>query len=516
MPDILAKGTAVVIAFLLAAAIGILVFTSGPRPGARQVTAEFNDAFPLIEGMHVRVDGAIAGSVGQIEVNDRGNAEVTLILNDTIEEPMGDATAAVRQQDTTGDSYVAFDPGGDPGNPASKEPLGGDGIVCVDHDTCPSTLVAPRLDDLLNAFGPSEQAGVKIILGELSKAMDSRGDDLNEAALELKPAFEAANQALAEVNEQNDALKQLIVSAESVTGQAARSDTELARLVDSLATTLDATAAETDALDAGLEKLPETTRRANSTLAALTRAATSAQPLAEDAAAGAPDLATALDRLPAFLDDASAALSGTEPTLLLTGRLLRGARPSLEVGNKRVVTGAFDLTGATADLLNAILGGEDALPALFDDDSYGEGGGTLNKRGLGAVAVEPGNQDGYPAEHAERNFLRVSAIINCETFGQPVGPGCLDDVLLPLKSGTQGAGSKDDSRKRSVADPGTGSAGPSGLPLPGLPAVPNPELPRLDLPKPDLGLPNLGDKPGKGGGKAAQQAVDDLLDFLLR
>ena len=68
MPDLLAKGVAVIVGVLLALAIGILVVTSRPPAGAGQVTAEFDNAFPLIEGMHVRVDGAIAGSVG----DDRG------------------------------------------------------------------------------------------------------------------------------------------------------------------------------------------------------------------------------------------------------------------------------------------------------------------------------------------------------------------------------------------------------------------------------------------------------------
>ncbi len=91
--------------------IGVLYFTSRPPAGANEVTAEFDNAFPLIEGMYVRVDGAIAGSVGKITVNDRGNAEVDLELDDSIEPPTANATAAIRQQDTTGDSYVAYDPG---------------------------------------------------------------------------------------------------------------------------------------------------------------------------------------------------------------------------------------------------------------------------------------------------------------------------------------------------------------------------------------------------------------------
>jgi ABC-type transporter Mla subunit MlaD len=428
MSDLLAKGVAVTVAVLLAGVIGILVFTSRPPAGAQTVVAEFDNAFPLIEGMYVRVDGAIAGSVGTIEVNDEGNAEVRLILNDSIEPAQSDATAAIRQQDTTGDSYVAFEPGD------SGEDLGEDGIVCSDFDSCENTLVAPRLDDLLNAFGPSERAGIKLILVETAKALDRRGADLNAAALELKPALEQTNIALAQVSEQNEALKRVISSTENVTGQAAKRDEELGDLIGSLAATLDRVETETASLDAGLERLPETTRQAETTLAQLTAAATAARPLAEDTAAGAPLLASSLERFPGFLDNASAFMNDTRSTLKLTQGVLDAAQPTLEIGAKNVVTGSFDLVGATADLLNSTLGGEDAFPALFGDDSYGEGEGTLGKRGFGAVAVEPGNLPGYGAEHEPRNWLRVSAVINCEALGAPIRPGCLLDVLNSLRA----------------------------------------------------------------------------------
>ena len=428
MPDLLAKGVAVTVGVLLAIVIGILIFTSRPPASATVVTAEFDNAFPLIEGMYVRVDGAIAGSVGTIEVNDRGNAEVELNLNDSIEPPSSDATAAIRQQDTTGDSYVAFDPG------TSGKPLGEDGIVCADYDECDATLVAPRLDDLLNSFGPSERAGIKLILVETAKALDQRGADLNRAALELKPAIEQADIALEQVNSQNEALKQLLASAENVTGQAAARNDELGDLIGSLAATLDTVEQQSAPLDESLAKLPATTSRARTTLAKLTSAATAAQPLAEDTADASPLLASALERFPGFLDNASSFLTDTRSTLELTKGVLKAAQPTLEIGKKRVVTGAFDLVGATADLLNSVLGGEDAFPALFGDDSYGEGEGTLGKRGFGSVAVEPGDLPGYPASNAPRNWLRVSAVINCEVFGAPVKPGCLLDVLNSLRS----------------------------------------------------------------------------------
>ncbi len=447
MPDLLAKGVALTVAALLLIVVGVLYFTSRPPAGANEVTAEFDNAFPLIEGMYVRVDGAIAGSVGKITVNDQGNAEVELELDNSIEPPTANATAAIRQQDTTGDSYVAYDPGN------AKQPLGPDGIACKSYDECDHTLVAPRLDDLLNSFGSNQRAGIKLILDETAKALDRRGADLNAAALQLKPAVAQADIALQQVNSQNDALKQLLASSENVTGQLASRNKRLGDLIGSLSATLDTVSQQTGPLDESLAKLPETASRARTTLAALTRTAQTAQPLAEQTARSAPLLASALRRFPGFLDNASSFLTDTRSTLVLTKHVLKAAQPTLEIGKKNVVTGSFDLIGATSDLLNSVLGGKDAFPALFGDDSYGHGEGTLGKRGFGSVAVEPGDLPGYPSSWKPRNWLRVSAVINCEVFGVPVHPGCLTEALSSLRAKQRAENASNDAkRSNALAD----------------------------------------------------------------
>src|ERR671916_1880828 len=98
MPNAVAKTMAVICGGLLAATCAVLYVTSRPQAGANEVVAEFQDAFPILEGMYVRVDGAIAGSVGTVEVTDDGLAKVTLVLDESIEDPSADATAAIRQQ----------------------------------------------------------------------------------------------------------------------------------------------------------------------------------------------------------------------------------------------------------------------------------------------------------------------------------------------------------------------------------------------------------------------------------
>lgn len=509
MTNALAKTMAVVVGGLLVLTLGFLYVSSRPAAGAQRVVAEFRDAFPLLEGMHVRVDGAIAGSVGEIEVTEEGLAQVDLILDDSIEDPGADATAAIRQQDTTGDSYVAYEPG-DAGEPLPVEG-GAPTIACNAEgpaDPCENSLAAPRFDDLLNSFGPPERAGVKLILGEVSRALDERGHDVNEAALELRPALLAANRALGEVNRQNDALRPLIEDAEAVTGQAASRRAELARLIDSLETTLAVTASETGALDAGLERLPATLTRAHSTLSALREAAVAGQPLARELGAGAGQLADAVEKAPDFLADADAVLERTQPTLELTRKLLVAATPTIAADPQRVVTGAFDLAPAISNLLTGALGDENTIKGLFGDDSGGVGPGTLDRFGLGAVTVEPGNQAGYPAEHVDRNFFRISAVLNCTMFGVPVEPGCLADLLGGARQASGAEAAEPGSREgRSGDRPEATSSAPGASP--GSPeGVPDLELPDLE----PNGIPNVdGIKKGP-----KDRALEDLLDFLLR
>lgn len=527
MADVVAKAMAVIMGVLFVLVLAILVVTSRPSSGTREVVAEFRDAFPAIEGMQVRTDGANAGSTGKISVTGQGLASITLQVDKAVPAPRSDATATIRQLDSTGDSYIAYDPG------KSSRPLAerdGDPTIACDAPAptspCTNTLASARLDDLVNAFGPAEQAGVKLILQNLSEALEQRGEDVNRAALRLVPALDGANKALDEVNGQNRALSSMIVDLEAVSGQASSRRVQLGRLIGSLDRTLATTAAVRPQLDAGLRGLPATQDRLRGTLAGVERAATAARPLATDLATAAPGLRTLLERAPGFLDDVREALRDGRPTLELTRRLLVAGAPTIAADPQRVVTGSFDLAPALSNLLKGILGGDDTIKAFFGDE---RNGGAEDRPGfgfgLGAVASEPGDQPGYPGNWQDRNFVRVSAILNCQAFGAPIRPGCLADLL---------AAREKRSRQPKEREPDRPQPQPSS---PGLPQLPTPELP--DLPKalvillPSLSdipilsktldelprlLPSLDLRPGgagAGGGDGGSE-VKSLLDFLLK
>jgi virulence factor Mce-like protein len=522
---LMARLVAVATACLLAATVAVLYVTSNPGISGSAVKAEFEDTFPLLPGMHVRVFGAVAGSVDDVELTEEGTAVVTMQLNEGTAPPSSDATASIRQQDITGDSYVSLSPGD------SGEPLG-DEVISTSR-----TLVAPRFDDLLNSFDAPVREGLQLLFVELGKALERRGDDLNAAALQLRPGLEAANRALAEVRSQNQALKQLVLDAEQVTGQAASRSRELGALVDSLAATTRTTAAHAPALDRALDVAPETAAEARDLLIRLERAAIGARPLALTLANAAPDLAQASILLGPFVDDASAALSAAEPSLRLVEELLRASEPTLEADPKHALTAPFDLAAGAGGLLDTLLGDPALMRALFGADAYGQGPSKADDVGLGSLAVELGTQDGYEGNDPARRFLRAKPILNCEVFGLPIEPGCLGDFLSNLSSSraTPDSRSQPDQAGAGRGAPPPGGAGDgdrprklpdrirelldqTGLTLKQL--LDQTGLTIKQLLKPgDLGsVLNASGGAGAGGGGRGGQGGDpvgDLLDFLF-
>jgi virulence factor Mce-like protein len=534
MNDLIARATAVATVFLAAAAVVALYVTSRPDVlrGGTEVNAEFDDAYPLLEGMHVRVDGAVAGTVKEIELGDDGNAHITMQLFEGTSPPRSDALATIRQEDITGDSYVSLTLGND-------EEMLGDEEISTER-----TMSAPRFDDLLNAFNEPVRRGLELVFVELGRTLEGRGEDLNAAALQLRPGLEAANQALAEVSSQNQALRALIEDAQAVTSQAADRSAELGNLVGALAATTRTTADHASALDRGLEAGPETLRAARVTLGKLARATDAAIPFAKTLNDAAPQLALTSLLLGPFLDDAALILDDVEPTLELVTELLRASVPTLETNPKRVFTAPFDLTAGFGAVLDTLIGDPTLVESLFSADCYG--GRVPNcdlsdDFGLGAIAVEGGNLPGYPANDPERFFVRSAAVPSCETFGVPIAPGCLAEVmsnpgnvagilpgLLPASARTTDRSSAE--APDSTGDGGGGDGGPAGDE--GVPALPQGPLDPGGGGRPGglndtlsdaingLGGPLGGGKGGKDQGGGGQQGpakgpLGDLLDFLL-
>ena len=511
MSDVMARMVAVFTTILLIALFAATLITSNPGVTGTSVKAEFDDVYPLLPGMHVRVDGAIAGSVGEIEVSDDGQAVVTMNLHDGTSPPRADATAAVRQQDITGDSYVALEPGDDP------EELGETVIPR------PRTVVAPRFDDLLDSFNQPVRQGLKLVLVELGKALERRGDDLNAAVLALRPGLSAANEALAEVRSQNSVLRELITDSESVTGQAAERSRELGALVESLAATLQTTAEHGEALDAGLDRAPETSAQAETTLAKVADLTETAKPLAVSLHDSAPELQRTFSLFGPFIEDARGTMRAAAPTLELTENLLVASLPTLREAPSKVLTAPLDIAAAAGAVLDTLMGEPELQKALFSADGYGHGKKSEDDVGLGAIGVELGTLTGYEGNDPERRFVRSETVVTCETFGLPIAPGCLGEALARMRAPDR----PDAAETRSGADGGGGGGGGQAGSGAGETELPPSLQEQLDQTLEQV-LGNVDELlDGVGGALGGNRdgeidrapdlgAVEDLLEFLTR
>jgi phospholipid/cholesterol/gamma-HCH transport system substrate-binding protein len=458
-------GTVLVLAVVLLVplAFGLRAFAAGGSSGDSTFQAEFQDARGLVEGNDVRVDGAPAGTVEDMKLTDHGTALVTMKLDDGIQRPTADATAAIRPVDLLGDTYLALDPGD------AQTQL--QGAIPVSR-----TLNAPRLDDLLRTFGEPQRQALKVLLVEGGVALDRRGADLNRAAIELSPALRAADGAMRELGSQNADLRSFVSDAEKVTSHAAGRNEDLGNLVDSLDTTLSATASSSGDLDRSLAELPQTLTRIQSTTGHLTSTARAALPLARSLESTAPGLSQAAIRLGPFLRSTRKAAQDLHPTISKASSLLSengDAFAALRTGLGQAIADSPTFTR----FMDAVEPAAPAISAGFFKNFPDQ-------------ATEPGNQPFDPFADSRRHYWRGAAVITCQTFGLRIHPGCLADFL---KSGASGAGFDLGQVKTPEAKTTPGSGQPA------LPSVP------------DLSKPNLPATPAP----VSPKETGSLLDFLL-
>lgn len=478
--------------------VGITLLVQGSRPGSgTEVRAEFNDAFPLLEGMHVRIAGAVAGSVDELEITDRGTALVTMRLREGVQPPKSDATASVRQEDLLGDSYLSLSPG------RASAPLRG---------TIPTSRTASltRLDEMVGMFQPRVRRGLQVLLAELGTALEGRGEDLNTAVVRLRPALKAAERVTNELSSQNAALRGMITDAQRVTGQAAPRSRDLGQMVDALAETLRTVEGRADELGRGIDTMPETLVQARQTLSHLEATTGAAVPLARELRAGAGDLAATASLLDPFLEDTTSAARRLHETLPLTRDFLHSAHPTFT----KLTSSLADLRAfapEAAKLTAALQPGMKGIAsALFGASHYGEGPGRFNDKGSGATSVESGNQPGSGAfNDPMRNYNRAVEVLSCQTFGYKIRPGCLDEVLAGGAPRARRRTSSPDDR-RSTPAPGRGSDGADGPDRKPLKDGIDELLGGVKPPRP--ALPKVPDLPGKGRPSESSQA---LLDFLF-
>jgi len=172
------------------------------------VKAEFPNAANLVVGNDVRIGGQRVGAVSEItpipgEGDEAPTAEVELKLEEQVEPLPVDSTMIIRPRSALGLKYVEIAPG------ESEEGF-------APGDTIPAAQATPEpveIDDVFNTFNVKARRGGQRSLDGFGTALAGRGDDINEAIVDLRP---------------------LLIFLQPVARNLADPDTRLARLFQAL------------------------------------------------------------------------------------------------------------------------------------------------------------------------------------------------------------------------------------------------------------------------------------------
>jgi phospholipid/cholesterol/gamma-HCH transport system substrate-binding protein len=398
----------VLVIAVAAAAIGAagLVYRAvAGDPGGRTWTAEFTNARGLVSGNDVRDDGAVVGRVTSIGLSHDGTALVRFQLSQRTAAPRADAVAAIQAADLLGDNYLSLSAG------SARGPLRG-------PIPAARTVDEPRLDELLDAFGPDVRDGLQTLILEGGLALDRHGAALARATVALRPALQAAGGVLDELDTQNGSLARLIPNAERVAAQLGERSSDVGPLLDNLARTLTATAGVATPLGQGLSGLPATLARIRGTAGGLTATASAATGLASRLEPATGALAAAVRQLPGLAGRARTAAPTFGAALARAGSALAAGAPGL-----RTLSASFPALRSQAPSIATLMSELDQAAPGIAEGFFVD---------FPDQADESGKQPFDPFADPRRAYWRGAAVFSCEAFGVPVAPGCLDKAVANL------------------------------------------------------------------------------------
>ncbi|HEX6651926.1 MAG TPA: MlaD family protein [Thermoleophilaceae bacterium] len=241
----------------LIAAIVLVALAMFGDSGSYRVKAVFDNAGQLVPGNQVRVGGQPVGKISDIELDDRGNAVVTLKVDDTVAPLHEGTTATIRASSLSGiaNRYVSVKPG-----PNSNEKIADGGHIGSDETSAPVDL-----DALFNSLDAKTREGLKNFIRGTGDQYDTRGVEAGQSIQYFAPFLDSTSRLTKEVALDQEVLTRFLRDgADTVSAIAERRD-DLTDLVGNTNATMRAIGDESTSLQRALELLPDTLRKANTT-----------------------------------------------------------------------------------------------------------------------------------------------------------------------------------------------------------------------------------------------------------
>jgi phospholipid/cholesterol/gamma-HCH transport system substrate-binding protein len=315
----------VLILALIAAVPAYLVAGAGAS-GSHTYQAELFNAFGLVKGSELRIAGAKAGTITDLDITPQKTALVSFEVDSGFPEFKADASCSSEPQSLIAEYFLDCQPG------TSTQPLNGPipaarNKTTVQPDLAQNTLREPFKDRLT------------LLINEFGTALDGNAENLNAAIRAGAPALQQLKQVLNILGQQNTTIAELNTNADAIFQQLAQRKEDVVHFIDNAGRTASISAERSNDLAQNFHLLDDFLVQLKPTMFQLGKLAEQQTPLLTDLHAAAPGLNKLATNLPAFNN-------GTEQSLTSLGGAAHIGKTAL--GNSKEEIAALDQASTKA------------------------------------------------------------------------------------------------------------------------------------------------------------------------
>lgn len=296
------------------------------KPEGYRFHIRFGEATQLAQQADVRISGVPVGKVVKLQLGPGQTTDATVQLDERYAPIPKDSRAILRSKTLLGETYVELTPG-------NKS----DGLL-PENGILPDSQVSKtvEIDEIFRALDPRTVHSFQVWMQSLAVGIDGRGQDLNSAFGNLAPFAEDTNTLLKTLDDQNQAVQQLVRNTGTVfNALSARSD-QLTSLIHNSNTVFGTIADRNQQLEETFRAFPTFERESILTLNRLNRFTREANPIITQlrpvARQLSPTLQAAGRLAPSFRDffvNLGPLITAAKPGLPAFRKFLAEARPAL-------------------------------------------------------------------------------------------------------------------------------------------------------------------------------------------
>jgi ABC-type transporter Mla subunit MlaD len=332
------KRIALILGVLAAAVAGLA--TSAGADGERTYQAELFNAFGLVEGSELRVAGAKAGTVTDLDVTAEKTALVTFEVGPEFPQLNADASCSSEPQSLIAEYFLDCQPG------SSEEPLE-EPIAAANNQT------TVQQDLVQNTLREPYKRRFQLLINEFGTALAGNPENLNAAIRAGAPALRELREVLQILGRQNTLIAELNANSDAIFAQLADRREDVVRFIDEAEDTARASAERRADLSREFDLLDDFLVELRPTMTDLGNLAREQTPLLTDLYAAAPGLNRLAANLPGFNDATRVSLRSLGRAANVGKRALSKSQDEIQE-LKRASTKALPAADVVASFLESL------------------------------------------------------------------------------------------------------------------------------------------------------------------